>query len=250
MPVVPPGRCQQCLFANSVPTCFCIGWSQALWACCWSQLLHLEAHPLSDLQVPSQSPRRLLCPQSGLIEPWTTRGVSLLSPSEGLPVPFSSAPFDPAAIGHYVSQSFKNLRRGRPVFALLSALSSLFPMSLTSPPSPGTQRWEETGQATLMFSNLLASSMTLCSPSPAWSLTSSLVYGFRMMKNRFCQLFLWICPCFRARQYKSRIWGVCWADDSKESAINEHHGAAAIVVITATSTMLHTSTWSKLSLFC
>ena len=174
-----------------------------------------EAHPLSDLQVPSQSPGRLLCPQACLIEPWTTRGVSLLSPSEGHPVPFSSALFDPAAIGRYVSQPFKNLRQGRPVFALLSALSSLFPMSLTSPPSPGTRRWEETGQATLMFSNLLASSMTLCSPSPAWSLTSSLVYGFRMMKNRFCQHFLWICPCFRARQYKSRIWGVCWTDDSK-----------------------------------
>lgn len=84
------------------------------------------APPLSDLQVPSQSPGRLLCPQACLIEPWATRGVSLLSPSEGLPVPFSSALFDPAAIGHYVSQPFKNLRQGRPVSALLSALSSLF----------------------------------------------------------------------------------------------------------------------------
>ena len=81
-----------------------------------------------------------LCPQSCLIEPWATRGVSLLSPSEGFPVPFPSALFDPAAIGHYVSQPFKNLRQGRPVFAPLSALSSPFPMSLASPPLPGTQR--------------------------------------------------------------------------------------------------------------
>lgn len=174
VPVVPPGGCQQCLFANSVPTCFCIGWPQALWACLLLAPADSfgEAHSktcaplLSDLQVPSQSPGRLLCPQSCLIEPWAARGVSLRSPSEGLPVPFSSALFDPAAIGHYVSQPFKNLRQGRPVFAPLSALPSLFPVSLTSPPPPGTQRWEETGQATLTFSNLLASSMTLCSPSP------------------------------------------------------------------------------------
>lgn len=201
---------------------------------------------LSDLQVPSQSPGRLLCPQSCLIEPWATRGVSLHSPSGGFPVPFPSALFDPAAIGHYVSQPFKNLRPGRPVFAPLSALSSPFPMSLASPPLPGTQRWEETGQATHTFSNLLASSMTLSSPSPTWSLTSRLVYGFRMMKNRFCQHFLWICPCFRARQYKSRIWGKkrkkknlgCLLDWWLQIVCHKwtHGAAAAAVVITTTST--------------
>lgn len=70
---------------------------------------------LSWLPGPQSEPRErnFLVLSHTLWEPWGTRGVSVLSPTEERPAAFSSAPFGPAGIGHYVSQPLQESQTRR-----------------------------------------------------------------------------------------------------------------------------------------